>query len=176
MNHNFSPKLYGGLEASQRELDVPMQGEIQNWSEGLLGAYLNWTIDKRFAMKIEYSFEKFNVRHALNPAPIPDTRTHLIPVSLSYFHESGFSAMLGATYVNQRLTGRGINHERNEFVSLDASIGYRLPKRYGILTINAKNLLNEGVEFHLNQRTNVVEETPRFALGRAINVELKLAF
>jgi hypothetical protein len=33
------------------------------------------------------------------------------------------------------------------FFLLDAAIGYRIPKRYGILSLEARNILDEGFQF-----------------------------
>ena len=127
LDQKFSPSLFGGLEVSKRDLNVPIQDELQNWSEELYRAYLNWTPNKRLAIKIEYSFENFDIKSAKNPTTIPETQTHLAPVSVSYFDPTGLFATLGVTYVNQLLNSHTPVHERNQFVSVDTSVGYRFP-------------------------------------------------
>jgi outer membrane receptor protein involved in Fe transport len=59
------------------------------------------------------------------------------------------------------------------FWVVDASIGYRLPKRYGLVSIDVKNLLDE--EFSYQNSFNKGEQKlPRYQPQRAIFARLNL--
>jgi hypothetical protein len=52
--------LYGGVETSWRDLDVPSGGRTQNWDEALYRAYLYWTPHPEWAMRGEVRFDAFD--------------------------------------------------------------------------------------------------------------------
>jgi hypothetical protein len=60
----------------------------------------------------------------------------------------------------------GFEPDDDQFWILDASIGYRLPKRFGIITVEGKNLLNEGFKFQDTDPANPRIAPERFILGR----------
>jgi Flp pilus assembly protein TadD len=126
--------------------------------ETLYRAYFNWALTDELAFSASYQLEVFE--RTLNsvvteyPFPIPadvktfdfpgpSTRTHYAPVSLNYFHPSGFFGRLGATYVNQTVESSGIKDRMDDFILVDTGIGFRLPKRYGILRFDVQNVLNQ---------------------------------
>lgn len=59
----------------------------------------------------------------------------------------------------------------DQFWVVDASLGYRLPKRWGIIEIEAKNLLDEEFKFQDTDPSN-----PEIFPERLILVKLTLAF
>jgi hypothetical protein len=77
--------------------------------------------------------------------------THRVPVGISFFHPSGLSASLKATYFNQDgtfvLNDESVRSGRDDFWTVDAGINYRLPKRYGFITIGATNLFDKAFNF-----------------------------
>ena len=84
------------------------------------------------------------------PAPHPKAlKTISVPLGVRYFDPSGFFAGVGATYVNQEVVRTpsaielGFLGGQDEFVVVDASIGWRFPKRFGIASLTVYNLFNE---------------------------------
>ena len=72
--------------------------------------------------------------------------THRVPLGLAFFHPSGFMARLTTTFVDQRgdfVIGGAVKEGHTRFWMTDAAIGYRLPRRLGIVSVEAKNLFNE---------------------------------
>jgi hypothetical protein len=71
-------------------------------------------------------------------------------LGVRYFHPSGAFAGFGVTYVNQDVKRSdnifGLGGGNDDFVYVDASIGYRLPKRSGIISFGVTNLLD--TDFH----------------------------
>jgi hypothetical protein len=78
--------------------------------------------------------------------------TSTVPLSIRYFDPSGFFAGAGATYVYQRVD---YDPEENpvavsgdgDFVLFDATVGYRLPKRWGILALEGRNLTGKYFQY-----------------------------
>jgi tetratricopeptide (TPR) repeat protein len=159
--HNF----YGGAEFSVRDIDAQLIDETglapvvihRDWDEYQFRAYLNWTPFDQLALSTEYLFEKFKREENggfLGAEEFKELRTHRAPIGARYFHPCGFSAGAKATYVYQDgdflvddgFGGFTIEDGDDQFWILDAAISYRLPKRYGLISLEAKNLLDN--EFH----------------------------
>jgi outer membrane receptor protein involved in Fe transport len=162
IDQKFFKNLYGGIEYSGRKLDVPylfspdpFTTEIleAHWKEQLVRAYLYWTPHPWFGLSAEYQFERFD-REKEFVAGIRNVKTHRVPLGINFYHPSGFSAQLKATYINQegKYQPLGVSPDtfipgEDQFCIVDASISYRLPKRYGLITVGAKNLFNKSFKF-----------------------------
>ncbi len=152
----MSDGFYGGLEVSLRDIEVPLvdfiaDGTVQEEAvrEEFYRVYLYWTPVHRWAVSAEYRFNRFELE---DQRDFPDdrvilTQTTTVPFTLRYFHPAGFFAGLGATYVQQEVeTFPSLSPEsrgREDFVTLDTAVGYRLPKRRGIISVGVSNLLDE---------------------------------
>jgi hypothetical protein len=158
IDQKFSQNIYGGIEYSKRDQDVPfpsLSGNITrtNWDENLARAYLYWTPHKSIALRAEYIYEKFSRSDDFN-LNLKDLEANRIPLGINFFHSSGLTAMLGATHYDQsgtfnRLTAPPGVFETGDdnFWLADAAVGYRLPQRYGIITIGAKNLFDKSFQY-----------------------------
>ncbi len=186
--------LYGGSEYSGRKLDVPflfttglgppIVDEV-NWKEQLARAYLYWTPHPWFGLSAEYQYERLD-REREFVAGIRNVKTHRVPLGINFYHPSGFSAQLKATYINQegkfQPQGAPPNtffHGEDQLVILDASISYRLPKRYGFISVGAKNLFNKSFKFqdtdiHLGQVNTAL--SPTIQQKRLVFGKFTLAF
>lgn len=157
VDQKFSRELYGGVEFSRRDLEVPylnlfLEVDEADWRDELGRAYLYWTPLKWLALSAEYQYERIK----RGPPPALDYEilralTHRVPVGISFFHPSGFSARLKVTYVNQEgkfedIASGEIVSGDDQFFVVDAAVGYRLPKRLGIITVEVRNLFNQ--HFH----------------------------
>lgn len=158
----FAPTVYGGLEASNRDLVVPLGSlnfdeiEEQEWREKFYRAYLYWTPFSEWVASAEFRWDRFKIgeEEFLNRPTLLDTTT--VPLTLSYFNPGGFFSRIGIAYVRQQIDELAFDFRRFEavefddtenFVVLNAAIGYRLPKRWGIVTLGATNLLDEEFKF-----------------------------
>ena len=104
--------------------------------------------------------------------------THRVPLGISFFHPSGLSVPLTATYWNQdgkflRLASGVIQSGGSNFWTVDAAINYRLPKRYGFITVGATNLLDQKFKFFNTDFNNPTIQPDRTFLAR---VTLALPF
>jgi outer membrane receptor protein involved in Fe transport len=143
--------------------------------EQLARAYLYWTPHRWLALGAEYQFERFDTDPEAPRDEIVEIKTHRLPLKISFFHPLGFSAWMKATHVNQRgefgNSSDGIVRGDDKFWVVDASIGYRLPKRWGLITLEARNLFDEEFKFQDTDPAN-----PRIYPDRLILGKITLSF
>ena len=184
IDHRISSHFFGGLEISQRDLTVPIETIIQgpipsvefqrvDWKEQLGRAYLHWTLGPAFIIGIDYLYEDFERQGTAGPEEFVELTTHRIPLSLRYFHSSGFTGRLAVTYVDQSGVFGGLDPTAgsDNFFIVDASVSYRLPKRFGLISLNARNLLDKSFRFQDTDPAN-----PRVQPGRLVLLKFSLAF
>ena len=183
--------IYAGLEASSRNLRVPSNlsisqetFSIQRQEEELYRTYLYWIPDIHWAVRLESQFEKFSRSKKDTPTNEPtNIDTLSIPASFSYFNPSGFFTRLTGTYVWQDINRKlptanlpALQDGVSNFFLVDAAMGFRLPKRRGLLSIEARNLLDKKFSFrHMNFYESEAT-TSRFIPGRTIFARVTLNF
>jgi hypothetical protein len=96
--------------------------------------------------------------------------THRLPLGINFFHRCGLSTSLTATYYNQdgtfdRIVG-GAESGSDTFWLADAAISYRLPSRYGFITVGAKNLFDEEFKYYDLDWKNPAIQPARFFFGK----------
>jgi hypothetical protein len=99
--------------------------------------------------------------------------THSVPLNIRYFHEEGFFAELSVTYVHQeaeRREGAFSPDGTDEFVLFDSAVGYRLPKRRGIISIEGRNLTDESFDFQDDRFRSSRASVPIFIPERTVLV------
>jgi hypothetical protein len=155
---------------------VPQLREA-DWEEYLGRAYLYWTPHKWLALKAEYQYEKFERAQEFF-FNIQEAKTNSFPLGISFFHPSGLGAFFGASYYDQKglfqreVAGPSPPPEPGEddFWLVDLAINYRLPKRYGFITVGATNLFDKEFEY---ADTDI--ENPRIRPDRFIFARVTLA-
>lgn len=151
-----------GVEFTHRILDEPLFDALNvSWitekrREQWHRLYLDWTPSPRLALHTELVYDQYRSESGILTefANLPEkVVTWSLPVAVSYFHPSGFFAGVGATYVDQSVrrsatatqaagdAGFQISGD-DRFVVVDASVGYRLSKRRGVLSLAVKNLFD----------------------------------
>jgi tetratricopeptide (TPR) repeat protein len=186
LDQHINSQLSVGMAISQRDLDVPSLHVSTNlsphafWREQLYHGYLYWMPTERISARLDYSYEDFyNSDYRI--LSTPSTRTHTLPLTLSYFDPSGWFSQVKTTYVNQQVfvpdadvkTG---SYQQDGFALVDASIGYRLPKRLGIIQFDIHNLLDQHFNYQSNYlRSQVIEQAP-FLPYRAFYGRITLSF
>jgi hypothetical protein len=81
-----------------------------------------------------------------------EVKTHSFPLGINFFHPSGLGASLKATYYDQEGVFKRVNtgefsRGEDDFWVVDAAINYRLPKRYGFITVGATNLFDKDFNY-----------------------------
>ena len=179
-DQKFSLNWFGGVELTFRDLEVPLQRNQTTFldekrDEQLHRAYLYWTPNDRFAISAEYILERLSrdfdpgFASTDNPNLI---KTHRAPLGIAYFDPNGVFATLKATYVDQDAEFPNIQGTADEFSDsfyvIDTSIGYRLPNRWGVLSLDVKNLLDENFRFQDNTGLEQDPQLPLFQPERSI--------
>jgi len=180
LDQKFSSSIYGGLEFARRDIEVLfMSGSSRgkgDWEDDLGRAYLYWTPKNWLAFSGEYQYERLDREpDAVLEEQIVEVKTHRVPLGISFFNTLGFIARLKATYVDQDgefgNPSLGFVSGDDNFWVVDASLGYRLPRRLGIVTFEAKNLFDEEFYFQDTDPSN-----PHITPESLIFARLTLAF
>jgi tetratricopeptide (TPR) repeat protein len=181
VDQKFTKNIYGGIEASKRELKVPFLDftvdaesppvRKSGWNEYLARGYLFWAPYYWMTLRAEYIFERLKRQDAFNEG-VNDSDTHRVPLGINFFHPSGVSANLTATYFNQRgefggfFTTDPIRQGSDQFWTVDAAINYRLPQRYGFVTVGVANLLDQNFRYFDPDLNNASIQPSRMVFGR----------
>jgi tetratricopeptide (TPR) repeat protein len=179
--------LYGGIEYTRRDLQVPIRdmgqvGRFDRW-EDLAQAYLYWTPHDRWAISAKAEFEKFR-RSTIDPSlqengTLPEVKTLALPLFARYSNPSGFSAAVGGTFVSQKVElspSSMLSRDSDEFYLVDAALRYRFPKRFGLFSLEVRNLFDQSFFFRdLNIQTEGEAVTPRFIPDRTVLIRLTFA-
>jgi len=183
-DQKITNSLFAGLSYSQRDLDVPrfstglpdpITYQRYDWKERQGRAYVNWTPDPRLAFSADYMYE----RQDREADPVKEVRTHRVPLSARFFHPSGVFATATGSYfdqsgqffrIGQAPTVDTPESGSDQFWIFDASAGYRLPDRWGIVSIEGKNLFDRSFQY---QDTDPLR--PIIQPGRTVYVKLTLA-
>jgi tetratricopeptide (TPR) repeat protein len=180
IDQKFTTDLFGGAEFSKRDLKVPFSDtddlgntivREEDIDDYLGRAYLFWTPHRWLALRAEYIFGRFKTEGTPAIGLPKKLDTHRVPLGISFFHPSGLSASLGTTYVNQDgkefiLQSLERQSGRDDFWLVDVAINYRLPKRYGFITIGATNLFDQDFKFFDLDADNPSTQPDRMFLAR----------
>lgn len=174
VDQKFSRNVFGGLEFSGRNLDVPASDQFGNaieadWKENLVRGYLLWTPHPWVSLRAEYQYERIK-RDAELTNGVEEMDTHRVPLGIHFFHPCGLNASVTATYYNQdgtfeRISG-GFQTGNDAFWLADVAINYRLPKRYGFITVGSKNLFDEKFKYYDLDWKNPAIQPDRFIFGK----------
>ena len=190
IDQKFSSQLFGGAEFSKRDLNVPGLTYEDDGSTRLIKsdldeqfarAYMFWAPHHWVVLSTEYQYEQFKNPREFLMNNISELNTHRVLLGLSFFHPSGFIVKLKPQYFYQNgdfvvssSDWPPINKivpKDDHFWVFDASVGYRLPKRVGIISIEAKNLFDQKFHFQDTDPSN-----PRIQPKQLILAKITLAF
>ena len=180
VDHKFTRTVFGGVEYTRRDLDVPIPflnaetGESflvrRDWSEDVARAYLFWTPHPWWALSAEYRYERFE-RTEDSGFGFKDETTHRVPLGVRFFHPSGLSVAFTGTYYHQdgNFQPRGAvccEAGTSSFWIANAGVSYRLPNRYGFVTIGATNLFDKKFLFQETDFNNFTIQPARSYFAR----------
>jgi len=175
LDHQFSSSLFAGIELSARDSekpDIDPNLGIVTWetnNEALHRAYLYRILNPMWNIATEYFYGRFTRELALgvtdssNPVELT---THYLPVSLIYHKASGFFGKTTVNIVSQRVgfsTLAGLATDKDDFTTMDVSLGYRLASHKTIVSLNLQNIFDTQFNFH---DTSLSTETPTPLLAR----------
>jgi hypothetical protein len=183
IDQEFSDTLYAGAEYSERDRDTPIlflrdtpEFEQLARDEYFGRAYVYSTPLPTLALGAEYQYEDIDNHGMPFEEAVTEVKTHRLKLSANYFHPRGWIGGIDATYVDQDGEFQNINSGEitpgdDNFWILDASIGYRLPKRRGLISLEVNNVLDEEFRF---QDTD--PENPAILPERWVLLKITLAF
>jgi outer membrane receptor protein involved in Fe transport len=172
--------IFTGAELSRRDLESPAQdprtgSTIFNDAKDWVGSgYVYAAITDAVAFSGEYQYLRLT-RDPLgnNVSLLAESTTHRFRIEGRAFSRWGGFGRVRAWIVDQE--GRFQNALRavvpgsDRFVTVDASVGYRLPRRFGVVTIDIRNAFDE--EF--NYQDSTPEESTLVPV-RQVSVRLTL--
>ncbi|SJM93441.1 TonB-dependent receptor (fragment) [Crenothrix polyspora] len=180
MDTHFYKNIYAGVEAYKRDLRMPnVDLPSQKPREELYRVYFNWTPFNHWAFNSEFRFE--NYRGDENKNFLIDfpryVETVYIPTEIRFFHPVGFFATLKGTYINQKAKLADQTADFNSsFYLVDAAVGYRFPKQYGLISFEAKNLFDTNFKYRDRDYQMNEERTPDFLPERMVFGRITLNF
>jgi hypothetical protein len=174
IDQRLGTRLFGGLEASRRFLDVPFvvsqtgEQRVVEGEETFNRAYLYWTPTRQLALRAEYQFDRRSTE-------VANARltTQRAPIGASWFLPNGLTLSATATWVRQN--GRISDTQSSPPVELagkadfwlaDAQLSYRLPNRYGAISVGVRNLFDQDVRYFDLDPSNPWLYPERFAYAR----------
>lgn len=175
----FSKQLFGGVEWSHRDLNVPVTSidpftnearlVRKDWREQVVRPYLFWTPHDWVALSGEYQYERI-VRGSSSNFGLRDATTQRVPLGIRLFHPSGFGIGVKTTYVHQvgdfPKDGSCCESGRSDFWLVDTALQYRLPKRFGFVTVGASNLLDRHFKYKEIDFNNPTIQPRRTVFGK----------
>jgi outer membrane receptor protein involved in Fe transport len=176
------------LELSQRDFDRTVlrpfgpPGSVSQsvaTSERSQHAYLYWMPYNRLSVSAEYEHGRYHSGTS-QLFGFSDMSLERVPIEVRYFAPLGVAASLRAAHVRQEgvfsrtpLPGGGatLAPGQDSFWVFDASLGYRLPNRRGIVALNVENLLDEQFRFQ-----DIDPFNPRIMPERLVSLRFTVAF
>ncbi len=174
IDQTFSRTLFGGIEVSKRNISIPVSGAANAQNRGqarewLDRAYLYWTPTERVGLRAEYQYDQRerDSNLLLSGFDYRYLRTQRVPLQASWFTSSGWTASVTTTWTDQSGKFSDTIAQRNfaghdEFWLVDAEVRYRLPRRYGMVSVGVKNLFDTHFNFQEPDPTNPTVYPERF--------------
>jgi tetratricopeptide (TPR) repeat protein len=177
VDQKISKTLFAGAEFTWRDLTIPYYDSIIGYTttdekQEMARGYLYWAPLAWFAASAEYEYERWERPPIFTgEEDFTKAKTHRIPLAVNVFLPSGLFGQFKGTYVNQEVDAYDTAvfdyvPANDNFWVFDAAIGYRLPKRYGLITFEVKNLFNESFRFVETDRYMPRIVPDRFMIGR----------
>jgi tetratricopeptide (TPR) repeat protein len=186
LDFQISRNLYGGVEGSIRKLKLPfftLDG-FEKQTEQAHRAYMYGAINSNWSVTGEFEFESFKRNKVPSPNPF-NLQTLSMPIKINYYNPMGIFASITGTYVRQEIKRGnpipfnpeiGKTEGLSDFFLLDTVFGYRLPSRRGLLSFEARNILNKDF-YYQNSWFQVSEPTmSRYIPSRTFFIQLTLNF
>ncbi|MES9946294.1 MAG: FecR domain-containing protein [Candidatus Thiodiazotropha sp.] len=171
LTHDFMPTLTAGIRGLHRRGETPFDlidlstfnssmFDVE-FDESSANAWLNWSPQKYVSLSFEYDFSKLDsatnisaVEYSgLSPDGVLELETHRLPIAINYYHPSGFIFGLTTTYIDQKGDFQGSTfaeppqEAEDEFWLTDLLLSYRLPDKYGLISLGVKNMFDEEFDY-----------------------------
>ena len=121
-------------------------------------------------------FKRRDTQDAILPTEVD---TISLPLMVRYFSPDGLFAEVGTTFVRQEVElapTSTFGEDSEDFVVVDAAVGYRLSQRRGLLSLEVKNLFDEDFLFQDANIQQAEPSNPRFIPQRTVMGRFTLSF
>jgi hypothetical protein len=153
---NVTKTVDAGVEAYTRSFSEPARQSDEdervarvNRHEDLYRAYVYWTPYLEWAVTGEFQYDRYETQ--LSDTAFPkEVTSSAAPLSVSYFSPLGLFGDLSGTLVHQDVVYRSATANQDgdsTFFVVDATIGFRLPERRGLLSFQVRNLFDTRTQF-----------------------------
>jgi len=145
-----SKNLVLGVEAYQRDIDFPIlllpaSAVIENQKESVYQGYVLWSAIPNTTVRVSLRKETFSRDAAVSDDRPVSLSTRIVPITINHFSPGGVIASVTVSNVEQsveRLPSSTLAVGQDNFTVVDASVGYRLPARRGIVSLEVHNLFD----------------------------------
>lgn len=175
---NTTTNRYSLVFACLPTLEFPPCGDRIDIEQGNAYIYsLVHGFSDRLTLTLETQVEDFDRKpENYGTEYFSDLTTIKIPIGIHFYHPSGIGLQLKATLVDQRGVFHSVGDTNGEkdsdtFLVMDASINYRMPKRWGILTFGVRNLWDQDFHFQDTDPAN-----PDIAPERLVFMKITMDF
>ncbi|MES9987365.1 MAG: FecR domain-containing protein [Candidatus Thiodiazotropha endolucinida] len=169
--HDFMPSITAGVRGLHRKGETPFDLIDLNtfsssmfdveFDESTVSTWLNWSPQKHISLSFQYDFSKLDSAtnistteySGISPDGVIELETHRFPIAMNYNHPSGYIVGLTTTYFNQKGVFQGSTFAEppqdaeDEFWLTDLLLSYRLPDKYGLISLGVKNIFDEEFDF-----------------------------
>lgn len=162
-----------GGEGIWRWWDVPNGAEPDlETNEKVYRAFANIVLTDQLALAAELSHE---ISHSEVLGDFEKWEATSLPITLSYFSESGFFGSAQVVVVDGEF--RDLDNEGDDqFTVVNASAGYRLPENRGVVSVEGQNLFDENFKFQNRSTRPDITVAPRYAPDLTVLGRLTLSF
>jgi Tfp pilus assembly protein PilF len=188
IDHELSPNLFIGWQADTRRTErmgtAPFGGAqsdlLFTLRERVQQGYLYWMPLDQLSFSARYE----RGRYRSEPTDFlgySHLKTARLPLEVRYFWRGGFTTGVRASHVDQQgifqlpalspFDPPILSPGEDRFWVVDAFVGYRLPNRRGLVSLNADNLLDERFNFQ-----DIDPSNPSLFPERLISLRFTLAF
>jgi hypothetical protein len=171
LDAQLAKNLWAGVEATHDNMDAPGDGPSSIVDTRVRG-YVNTTIGSDFAVSIAPAWERLTSDIVF---VLEEVETIELPLTISYFDESGLFGSVRGTLVSQDVSNAGSNFGDDFFV-LDATLGYRFADQRGIVSLEVQNLLDSDFGYVERSLINDFTADPRFARDISVLLRASLRF
>ena len=185
-DHQTTANVAIGLEVSRRNIETPLvfigppdESFVLETDEISGRGYFFWTpaAVANVALRAEYEYDEQDNEELPAFGSTILIRTHRVPLGFRCYWSNGLGVDIVGTYVDQQgdflvfLPDPAVEAAGDAFWVFDASVSYRLPNRYGLVTLTAKNLLDERFNFQ-----DVDPANPRIFPERIVELKFTVDF
>ncbi len=164
LDYRPNNQTHTGMEFLYRDIDFPgldintLEFTTFEMSQQFGSIYFSRWLTDQTSLRVAYEYDDNDLDYVTEQNSfnqIARAKTQVVPITLSHFLNQYITASYTASYVNQKNTLALIDplsfevfesRYREEAWIFDLSLQAKLPKRYGVFEVGAKNLFDREVE------------------------------